>query len=252
MDRSDINRLADIIKSSGNTVFFGGAGVSTESNIPDFRSEKGLYAARKNYGASPEELISHRCYETNPDLFFRYYKENLIHTDAKPNAAHAALAKMEAAGLLSAVITQNIDGLHQAAGSINVMELHGANARQYCAVCGKTYSLEYALSPENCHEAIPKCSACGGTVRPDVVLYGETLDDNVVQAAVNAISLADCLIIGGTSLIVYPAAGLIQYFGGDSLVLINKSATSYDGRADLVINKSIGAVLSEVTRNLQI
>ena len=242
----NISKLAEIIKTSKNTVFFGGAGVSTESNIPDFRSEKGLYAARQKYGASPEELISRRCYNANPELFFRYYKENLIYADAKPNAAHLALAQMEAAGLLSAVITQNIDGLHQAAGSKNVMELHGSNDRWYCTGCGKKYDLQYALYPENCDGPIPKCGGCGGTVRPDVVLYGETLDDKVTHAAVDAICEADCLIVGGTSLVVYPAAGLIQYFGGRSLVLINKGETPYDSHADLVINESIGAVLSEV------
>ena len=248
MDNSGIVKLAEIIKNSKNTVFFGGAGVSTESNIPDFRSEKGLYAAEQKYGASPEDLISRRCYNTNPQLFFRYYKENLIYADAKPNAAHIALAQMEAAGLLRAIITQNVDGLHQAAGSKVVIELHGANDRQYCTACGAKYNLQYILSPENCDEngLIPKCAACGGTVRPDVVLYGEALDDDVVQAAVDAISTADCLIIGGTSLVVYPAAGLIQYFGGENIVLINKSATPYDDRANLVINDSIGVVLSQV------
>ena len=251
MINPDIIRLAEIIKASKNTVFFGGAGVSTESNIPDFRSEKGLYVAQEKYGASPEELISHRCYSRNPELFFRYYKENLIYADAKPNAAHIALSQLEAKGLLAAVITQNIDGLHQAAGSKNVLELHGANDRWYCAVCGKKYDLQYALSSANCDgEAIPKCTACGGTVRPDVVLYGETLDDNVVNAAVDAIRKADCLIIGGTSLVVYPAAGLVQYFSGDNLVLINKSETPYDDNADLVINESIGLVLSEVMQCL--
>ena len=247
----DINKLAEIIKASKNTVFFGGAGVSTESNIPDFRSEKGLYTAQQKYGASPEELISRRCYVTNPELFFRYYKENLIYADAKPNAAHMALAQLEAAGLLSAVITQNIDGLHQAAGSKNVMELHGTNSRWYCVDCNKTYDLQHALSPENCDGFIPKCG-CGGTVRPDVVLYGETLDDDTIHAAVDAISGADCLIIGGTSLVVYPAAGLIQYFGGGGLVLINKSGTPYDSRANLVINQNIGDVMSEVVRHLEI
>jgi len=246
-----ISKLTEIIKFSRNTVFFGGAGVSTESNIPDFRSEKGLYAAQQNYGASPEDLISRWCYDRNPELFFRYYKENLIFADATPNAAHIALAQLEAAGLLSAVITQNIDGLHQAAGSKNVMELHGSNDRWYCKKCRKTYDLQYALSPDNCDGLIPRC-ACGGTVRPDVVLYGETLDDTLVAAAIDAICAADCMIVGGTSLVVYPAAGLLQYFSGRSLVLINKSETPYDSRANLVINDSIGGVLSEVIKQCEL
>jgi len=246
MNKQYVSKLAEIIKTSKSTVFFGGAGVSTESNIPDFRSEKGLYAAHQSYGASPEELINRDCYNHNPELFFRYYMENLIFADAQPNAAHIALAQLETAGLLAAIVTQNIDGLHQAAGSKNVLELHGSNDRWYCDSrrCGAKYNLQYTLSPDNRDGVIPKCAACGGTVRPDVVLYGETLDDNVVQAAVDAINAADCLIIGGTSLVVYPAAGLIQYFGGCNLILINKSETPYDSRANLVINESIGAVLS--------
>jgi len=250
MDSNGIKKLAEIIKSSKNIVFFGGAGVSTESNIPDFRSEKGLYAARQKYGASPEQLISRTCYDKDPALFFQYYKENLIYADAKPNVAHFALAKLEAEGRMSAIVTQNIDGLHQAAGSKNVIELHGSNARHYCISCGKAYNLDYTLAAENCDGFIPKCANCGGTVRPDVVLYEESLDDNVIRAAVSAISTADCLIIGGTSLVVYPAAGLIQYFEGGNLVLINKSSTPYDNRANLVINESIGAVLSEVLNQL--
>ncbi|MCL2376988.1 MAG: NAD-dependent protein deacylase [Defluviitaleaceae bacterium] len=251
MENPDLNKLADIIKTSKSIVFFGGAGVSTESNIPDFRSEKGLYNAQQKYGASPEKLISRTCYDTNPSLFFQYYKENLIYADAKPNAAHVALAKMEEMGLLSAIVTQNIDGLHQGAGSKNVIELHGSNARHYCIGCNKSYDLQYALTPENCDGFIPKCANCGGTVRPDVVLYEEPLDDSVIRAAISAISAAHCLIIGGTSLVVYPAAGLIQYFTGKNLVLINKGATPYDDRANLVINESIGAVLSEVLHELQ-
>ncbi|MDR2183641.1 MAG: NAD-dependent protein deacylase [Clostridiales bacterium] len=250
MEKSNITKLAEIIRISKNTVFFGGAGVSTESNIPDFRSESGLYSAQEVYGASPEELISRRCYNANPQLFFRYYKENLIYADAPPNAAHKALAQMEAAGRLSAVITQNIDGLHQAAGSKNVMELHGTNSRWYCDGCRKAYDMQYALDDSNCDGFIPKCATCGGIVRPDVVLYGESLDGSVILAATRAISAAQCLIIGGTSLVVYPAAGLIQYFDGGNLVLINKSATPYDGRANLVLNESIGAVLSEVLKLL--
>jgi len=244
-----MNQLAEIINNSTNTVFFGGAGVSTESNIPDFRSEKGLYSTRQQYGFTPEELLSYDCYETDPELFFQYYKENLIYLEAKPNPAHIALAKMEQTGLLSAVITQNVDGLHQASGSKNVIELHGSNARHYCETCRRVYELDYVLNPENCHGFVPKCGICGSIVRPDVVLYGEALKRGIIQAAVNAIAAADCLIAGGTSLVVYPAAGLIQYFRGKNLVMINKSETPYDSRANLVINANIGSVLSEVFGN---
>jgi len=243
----DINKLTQIIKTSKNTVFFGGAGVSTESNIPDFRSEAGLYSAQQKYGASPEELISIWCYDRDPELFFRYYKENLVYADAAPNAAHTALAQLESLGLLSCIITQNIDGLHQAAGSKNVLELHGTNSIWYCDGCGNKYDLQYGLSSNT---IIPKCDDCNGTVRPDAVLYGESLDEDVMNAAVNAITKADCLIIGGTSLVVYPAAGLIQYYRGQNLVLINKSTTPYDDHANLVINDSIGKVLAGVTKDL--
>ena len=236
-----IEQLASWINQSQSTVFFGGAGVSTESGIPDFRSESGLYKARQVYGYPPEELLSHRFFERHTELFFRYYRENLIAREAKPNAAHIALAKWEARGLLQAVVTQNVDGLHQAAGSKNVFELHGSNWRQYCVKCRARYDLDYILA----QEGVPKCAACGGTVRPDVVLYGEQLDDRVVSAAVNAIAGAKMLIVGGTSLAVYPAAGLLRYFNGAHLVLINKSETPYDDQADLVIRDSIGAVLGE-------
>jgi len=242
--------LSEIIKKSKNTVFFGGAGVSTESDIPDFRSEKGLYTAQQVYEHSPEELLSHTFFTRKPELFFRYYKENLIYADAKPNAAHIALAKLEQARLLSMVVTQNIDGLHQVAGSKNVLELHGSNHRQYCMSCGEKYNLSYILNDINCEGFVPKCKKCGGTVHPDVVLYEEQLDDDVMRSAVEAIAAADCLIVGGTSLVVYPAAGLLRYFGGSKLVLINKSETPYDSQADLVINDSIGKVLSDVIEKL--
>jgi NAD-dependent deacetylase len=237
-------KLSEMIKNSKNTVFFGGAGVSTESNIPDFRSESGLYAAKHTYGPSPEELLSYTFFSRYPEQFFRYYKENLIYADAKPNAAHIALADMELSGLLSAVVTQNIDGLHQAAGSKNVLELHGSNNRQYCVICREKYDLAYILDEANCDGFIPKCKKCGGMVRPDVVLYQEQLNDYVVQASVDAISAADCLIVGGTSLVVYPAAGMLRYFSGSNLVLINKGETSYDSQADLVLRESIGKVLA--------
>ena len=239
---TQIEQLSQWIIQSASTVFFGGAGVSTESGIPDFRSESGLYRAKQVYGYPPEELLSHRFFVRHPELFFKYYRENLIAREAKPNPAHLALAKWEARGLLQAVVTQNIDGLHQAAGSENVLELHGSNWRQYCVKCREKYDLDYILA----REGVPECAACGGAVRPDVVLYGEQLDDSVVSAAVNAIAGAELLIVGGTSLAVYPAAGLLRYFNGPHLALINRSETPYDAQADLVIRGSIGEVFGAV------
>ena len=235
-------RLQKIIDESNNIVFFGGAGVSTESGIPDFRSESGLYHAQEVYGYSPETMLSHSFYVRQTKMFFKYYKENLIHQEAQPNKAHLALAALEQAGKLKAVVTQNIDGLHQKAGSKQVYELHGSVLRNYCQRCGKFYDLDYIMDENNCEEGIPKCS-CGGTIKPDVVLYEESLDDACIEGAVEAISRADTLIIGGTSLVVYPAAGLIHYFHGKNLVLINKDKTQYDSKADLVINDSIGKVM---------
>ncbi len=235
-------RLKKIIDESKRIVFFGGAGVSTESGIPDFRSETGLYHAKEVYGYSPEYLLSIDLYMAKPELFFRYYKENLIYPDIESNKAHLALAKLEKEGKLSAVVTQNIDGLHQKAGSKKVYELHGSVERNYCEKCGKYHDLAYVMDENNCRDLVPYCE-CGGRVKPDVVLYGESLDSDVIEGSVKEISMADTLIIGGTSLVVYPAAGLINYFRGDNLVLINKSATSYDGRANLVINDSIGKVM---------
>lgn len=236
-------RLREIIDNSDNIVFFGGAGVSTESNIPDFRSESGLYNAQQKYGRSPEEMLSHSFFVCYTDTFFDYYKNNLIYRDAQPNKAHRALARLEEEGKLKAVITQNIDGLHQKAGSRNVFELHGSVLRNYCMDCGEFYDLDYIMDEANCEGGIPKCKKCGGTVKPDVVLYEEALDDDCMMGAIRAIQQADTLIIGGTSLVVYPAAGLIRYFGGNKLVLINKQATPYDSKADLVINDSIGKVM---------
>lgn len=237
-------RLKKIIDSSRNIVFFGGAGVSTESNIPDFRSEKGLYQAQQAYGYSPEEMLSHTFFMRQRKTFYDYYKKNLIYPDAQPNKAHRALARLEAEGKVKAVVTQNIDGLHQKAGSQCVYELHGSVLRNFCMKCGQFHSLEEIMDPANCDEdGIPRCKSCGGVVKPDVVLYEEALDDACINGAVAAISRADTLIIGGTSLVVYPAAGLIRYFQGDNLVLINKSVTSVDSRADLVINDSIGKVM---------
>lgn len=236
-------RLAKIIEKSHNIVFFGGAGVSTESNIPDFRSETGLYHAQEVYGYSPETMLSDTFYYSHPELFFKYYKENLIYREAEPNDAHKALAKLEKEGRLKAVVTQNIDGLHQKAGSEEVYELHGSVMRNYCEKCHAFFDLNYIMDEENCREGVPYCSHCGGRVKPDVVLYGEMLDDWVISKAVRAISNAEVLIIGGTSLAVYPAAGFVNYFRGDTLVMINKTSTPYDGRADLVINDAIGKVM---------
>ena len=243
--------LKDIIEKSDNIVFFGGAGVSTESGIPDFRSETGLYKAKQEYGKSPEEIISHSSFMADPELFFKYYKENMIFQDAKPNDAHKAIAKLEQEGKVKGVVTQNIDGLHQMAGSKKVYEVHGSVHRNYCLDCGAKYDLEYILDPVNCMDdknnptSIPHCRKCGGMVRPDVVLYEEALDEETVTSAVNAISEADTLIVGGTSLVVYPAASFLNYFNGNNIVLINKSETAFDGRANLVIHEPIGEVMRE-------
>ena len=238
-------RLRKIINDSKNVVFFGGAGVSTESNIPDFRSEEGLYNAKNKYGLSPEEMISHSFYLKNTETFFKYYKENLIFREAEPNKAHIALAKLEEEGKVKAVVTQNIDGLHQFAGSKKVHELHGSVHRNYCTECDSFYDLEFIMDEKNCESHIPICPKCGGIIKPDVVLYEEPLRESVINEAVMAIMNADTLIIGGTSLVVYPAAGLITYFKGKNLVLINKSKTPYDNRADLVINDNIGKVMGD-------
>lgn len=241
----DIKKLKEIIENSKKIVFFGGAGVSTESNIPDFRSEEGLYNAQQQYGMSPEYMLSHSYFIDNPEGFYDYYKHNLVYEDAKPNKAHYALAKLEQEGKLIAVVTQNVDGLHQKAGSKTVYELHGSAARNYCMDCRKAFDMDYVMDPANCDGYVPKCDKCGGIVKPDVVLYEEALDESQIMGAVNAISQADTLIVGGTSLVVYPAAGLIRYFNGKNLVLINKSSTQYDSIANLVISDSIGKVLGE-------
>ena len=230
--------LRQWIEESDNIVFFGGAGVSTESQIPDFRSVDGLYNQKYRY--PPETIISHTFYKRYPEEFFRFYKDRMLFPEAKPNKAHLALAKLEVDGKLRAVITQNIDGLHQAAGSREVLELHGSVHRNYCERCGRFYSLEEILDMEG----VPRCS-CGGAVKPDVVLYEEGLDQGILRKAVRYIEEADVLIVGGTSLVVYPAAGLVDYYRGHKLVLINKSETPMDSRADLIINDSIGKVLGE-------
>ncbi len=236
-------RLKKIIDESDNIVFFGGAGVSTESNIPDFRSEKGLYKAMNNYGRSPEEMLSHSFFVHHTETFFDYYKNNLIYTDAKPNKAHRALAKLEAQGKLKAIVTQNIDGLHQKAGSKVVHELHGSTLRNYCMKCHQYYDLDYIMDEYHCKGGVPICPVCGGIIKPDVVLYEEPLDGDTMDKAIMAIQRADTLIIGGTSLVVYPAAGFVHYFRGRHLVLINKQETPYDAKADLVIHDSIGKVM---------
>lgn len=226
------------IEESSNIVFFGGAGVSTESGIPDFRSTDGLY--NQQYDYPPETIISHSFYVKKPKEFYRFYKNKMLFPEAKPNRAHMALAKLEREGKVKAVVTQNIDGLHQAAGSREVLELHGSVHRNYCTRCGRFYSLDDILKADG----VPVCD-CGGVLKPDVVLYEEGLDQDVIQRSVEYISRADVLIIGGTSLTVYPAAGLIDYYRGSKLVLINKSVTSRDGQADLVICDSIGKVLGD-------
>lgn len=239
------SRVREIIDKSSKIVFFGGAGVSTESNIPDFRSEAGLYKAMNDYGYSPEHMLSRTFFMNHTEKFFDYYKNNLIYPQAQPNKAHIALAELEKEGRLTAVVTQNIDGLHQKAGSSNVYELHGSVLRNFCMECGAAYDLDYIMDDENCHEGVPHCEKCGGLVKPDVVLYEEPLDDAVLTGAVRAIGEADTLIVGGTSLVVYPAAGLLNYFGGKDIILINKSETGYDSKATLVINDSIGKVLGD-------
>ena len=243
---TEIEKLTQILKESNNIVFFGGAGVSTESNIPDFRSANGLWNEKLKINFTPEQLVSHTMFMRYPEEFFEFYRDKLIYPDAKPNAAHIALAKLEEMGKLKAVVTQNIDGLHQAAGSKVVYELHGSVLRNYCMDCHAFYDEKFIMESKG----IPTCPKCGGKVKPDVVLYEEGLDEDVIQGAVSAISKADTLIIGGTSLVVYPAAGLLNYFRGKNLVLINKSSTSADSKADLIINDAIGKVLGEAVSNL--
>ena len=236
-EREKIARLQEMVDQSHGIVFFGGAGVSTESGIPDFRSTDGLY--HQQYAYPPETILSHTFYERKSEEFFRFYRDKLLRLDAQPNAAHKKLAELEQAGKLRAVITQNIDGLHQKAGSKRVYELHGSVLRNYCEACGKFYDAEYMLRSDG----VPRCS-CGGRIKPDVVLYEEGLDSDTVSGAVRAIAEADMLIVGGTSLVVYPAAGLIEYYRGHRLVVINKTALST--AADLSLLSSIGQVLSQI------
>ena len=237
----EVKKLAQMMKASRSIVFFGGAGVSTESNIPDFRSEQGIYNTKKNYGYPPEEMLSHTFFMRNTEKFYEFYRSTMLYPDASPNDAHKALANLEQMSKLTAVVTQNIDGLHQAAGSKTVYELHGSVLRNYCMKCHKKFSLDVILNSKG----VPRCDACGGVIRPDVVLYEESLDEKVIQKSIAAIENADMLIVGGTSLNVYPAAGFVRCYSGDRLVLINKSETPYDHYANLLIHDSIGKVLSE-------
>lgn len=238
-----INQLQKIIDQCNSIVFFGGAGVSTESGIPDFRSVDGLYNQKYKY--PPEEILSHTFFVKRTAEFYDFYRDKMLCFTAKPNAAHLFLSELEKAGKLSAIVTQNIDGLHQMAGSKKVYELHGSVHRNYCLSCGRFFSGEYIASSSG----IPHCDSCGGIIKPGVVLYEEGLDDKTIEGSVRAISNADCMIVAGTSLTVYPAAGLIRYFGGKYLVLINKSQTSLDSRADLVINQPVAQVLSKIKIN---
>ena len=242
---NSVTILQQLINKSKKIAFFGGAGVSTESGIPDFRSIDGLYQQKWKY--PPEQIISHSFFEYDPVEFYRFYREKLVPSkEIQPNAAHYKLAELEEKGKLLGVITQNIDGLHQKAGSKKVFELHGSTLRNYCTKCGEFYDEQFILQSENAPDKLPHCTKCGGIVKPDVVLYEESLDDAIVNGAIDAISNADTLIIGGTSLVVYPAAGLINYFRGENLVLINKSQTSCDHKATLVIHQPIGQVLGQI------
>lgn len=237
---NNIEKLIEVIRNSNKIVFFGGAGVSTESGIPDFRSADGLYNQKYKY--PPEQIVSHTFFVYRPEEFYDFYRDRMIYTEAKPNKAHTALAKLESQGKLLGVITQNIDGLHQAAGSKNVMELHGSIHRNYCIKCGEFYGLDKIINSNG----IPKCGKCGGIVKPDVVLYEEGLNQKILENSVKALRRAEVLIIGGTSLGVYPAAGLIHEFKGGTLVLINKTETQADKMADIIIREPIGEVLGKV------
>lgn len=235
-----LETLQKWLDESRKGVFFGGAGVSTESGIPDFRSVDGLY--NQSYKYPPETIISHSFFVHDPEEFYRFYKEKMLWLDAQPNAAHRKLAELEAAGKLAAIVTQNIDGLHQAAGSVNVLELHGSVHRNYCMKCHQSYDAHSIKASEG----VPRCKVCGGMIKPDVVLYEEPLDGETMARAVEAIQEADLMIVGGTSLAVYPAAGLVNYYRGSRLVLINKTPTPYDSRADLILTGKIGEIFSRI------
>lgn len=242
MNKETFNKVKEILKESNHIVFFGGAGVSTASNIPDFRSAIGLYNRATGTDYSPEYMLSHTFFTKHTKEFYDYFRNNLYYPDAQPNNAHKALVKLEEMGKLKAIVTQNIDGLHQLAGSQNVIEFHGNATRFYCMKCGKKYSSEYAFHTTG----VPKCEDCGGTIRFDVVLYEEPIDENIYRNAIDAIKNADVLIVGGTSLVVYPAAGLLQYYKGDRLVLINKDCTPNDHIADYILNGDISEILWEL------
>ena len=242
---TDIEKLSKILSESSRAVFFGGAGMSTESGIPDFRSATGIYNQKLHKTFSPEEMASYSFFVNHPEEFFDFYRTRFIYLDAKPNAGHIALAELERRGNLAAVVTQNIDGLHQLAGSKTVYELHGSIRRSYCTNCGEKYDVEFILN----NRPIPYCEKCGGIVKPDVVLYEESLDQNILMAAIRAIAAADTLIVGGTSLVVYPAAGLVDYFHGEHLILINKSETRADKFAELVIRENIGETLNKCLKD---
>lgn len=240
MDMEKVQQLQQKINAAHRIVFFGGAGVSTESGIPDFRSQDGLY--HQQYDVPPETILSRTYFDRHPAEFYRFYRNKMICLTAKPNAAHKKLAELEQAGRLLAIVTQNIDGLHQMAGSRNVLELHGSVHRNICRSCGAVYDAEWVMMTNG----IPHCDKCGGMVKPDVVLYEESLSEEVLTRSISAIASADLLIVGGTSLVVYPAAGLLRYFQGDSLVLINRDATQMDKMADLCIRDAIGAVMEQI------
>ncbi len=239
---ADYKELTDIIKHAKQIVFFGGAGVSTESDIPDFRGAKGLYQTEQSDGISPEEILHHDYFIRHPEKFYEYYRANMIYPHAEPNGAHRALAKLEKKKKLTAVVTQNIDGLHQKAGSVNVLELHGTTLRNFCMTCGKTYGTDKVLSCEGA----PVCEVCGGLIRPDVVLYGEGLNGETWAKAKKAIGEADVLIVGGTSLTVYPAASLVADYHGEHLIILNRTRTPYDRFAELVIREPIGEVFDAI------
>lgn len=242
----EMESFVNMLKESKKIVFFGGAGVSTESGIPDFRSEQGIYNTVHSYGCPPEEILSHTYFMRNTKTFYDFYRTTMVYRDAQPNEAHKALAKLEAFGKLTAVVTQNIDGLHQAAGSKAVYEVHGSIHRNYCMKCGKAFSLDAVMSMAG----IPHCDQCGGVIKPDVVLYEESLDERTINKSIQAIEDADMLIVGGTSLNVYPAASFVSYYNGQRLVLINKSTTPYDKYANLLIHDSIGKVLGEAVARM--
>lgn len=238
---TDVERLGKILAESRRAVFFGGAGMSTESGIPDFRSAGGIYNQKLNKNFRPEEMASHSFFINHPEEFFDFYRKRFVYLDAKPNAGHLALAELERRGNLSAIVTQNIDGLHQVAGSKTVYELHGSIRRGVCVACGEVYDVNFIMK----NVPIPYCEKCGGIVKPDVVLYEEALNQEILTAAVRAIAKADTLIVGGTSLVVYPAAGLVDYFNGEHLILINKTETRADKDAEIIIRDNIGETLSK-------